>query len=103
MALPEEKGRMGKIVEGADQLSLGISIVVAILFGIGVGILLKNYFGHIWLLWLGVVWGIAAAVLNVRKAYLKQKAELDKLADDPKYRDYGKKADDYDDDEDDKY
>ena len=101
MALPEEKGRMGKIVEGADQLSLGISIVVAILFGIGAGILMKNYFGHTWLLWVGVVWGIAAAVLNVRKAYLKQKEELDKLADDPKYKDYSKKIDD--DDEDDKY
>ncbi len=103
MALPDEKGRMGKIVEGADQLSLGISIVVAILFGIGIGILMKNYFGHSWFLWVGVIWGISAAILNVRKAYLKQKAELDKLADDPKYKNYSQKSNYDDEDEDDKY
>ena len=31
----KEKPKYGKLIEGAEQLSLGISIVVAILIGIG--------------------------------------------------------------------
>jgi len=46
----EEKPRIGKIIEGAEHLSLGISMVVAILLGIGLGIFLKNTFDQIWLL-----------------------------------------------------
>ena len=68
-----------------DNMSLGISIVVAIAIGAGIGILLKNWTGYTWTLWVGLAYGIAAAVLNVKKAYDRQKRELDKLADDPKY------------------
>jgi len=75
-----------KIVEAADGLSLGISIVVAILIGVGLGILMKNLFGYGWLLWLGVFWGVSGAILNVYKAYQKQKKSLDELANDPRYR-----------------
>lgn len=97
----EQEPKLRKFVVAADGLSLGISMVVAILFGVGLGLLMKNLFGLDWLLWLGVFWGVAAAILNVYKAYQKQKKELDKLADDPRYR--HQKYDDQDDDEDDKY
>lgn len=75
-----------KKVEGLDQLSLGISIGVAILIGVGIGFGLKALFGQPWLLWLGVFWGVGAAVNNIYRAYKKQKRELDELAKDPKYQ-----------------
>jgi len=50
----EEKPKYAKLVEGADGLSLGISIVVAVLIGVGAGMLMKNFFGYDWLLWMGV-------------------------------------------------
>jgi F0F1-type ATP synthase assembly protein I len=71
-----------------DSLSLGISIVVAILIGIALGIGMRSLFGYEWLLWLGVFWGIGGAITNVFKVYSRQKKELDKLADDPKYKHY---------------
>jgi F0F1-type ATP synthase assembly protein I len=95
-----EEPKLKKVVDAADGLSLGISIVVAILLGVGIGLFLKNLFNTPWLLWAGVFLGIAAAILNVYKAYEKQKKSLDELADDPRYR--HKKYDDSD-DEDDKY
>ena len=96
----QEEPKLKKIVAAADGLSLGISIVVAILIGVGLGLFMKSLFGYGWLLWLGVFWGVAAAILNVYKAYEKQKKSLDELANDPKYR--HRKYDDSD-DEDDKY
>lgn len=99
MSSEQEEPKLKKIVSAADGLSLGISIVVAVLLGVGLGLLLKNLFGYPWLLWLGVFWGVAAAILNVYKAYKKQKKSLDELANDPRYR--HKKYDDSD--EDDKY
>ncbi len=77
-----------KIIEGAEALSLGISIVVAILIGVGLGYWLKNLFGQGWLLWIGVFIGVAAAILNVYKAYQKQKREFEELAKDPRYKNY---------------
>ena len=77
-----------KIIEGAEALSLGISIVVAILIGVGLGYWLRNLFGQGWLLWVGVFIGVAAAILNVYKAYQKQKKEFDELAKDPQYKNY---------------
>ena len=94
-----EEPKLKKIVVAADGLSLGISMVVAVLLGVGIGLLLKNIFDTPWLLWLGVFWGISAAVLNVYKAYEKQKKSLDELANDPRYR--HQKYDNSD--EDDKY
>jgi F0F1-type ATP synthase assembly protein I len=85
-------------VEGAENLSLGISIVVAIMLGVGLGLLMKKYIGYDWLLWLGVFWGVFAAGINIKRAYTKQMIELDKLKDDPKYK-HAKTN--YDDDEDD--
>jgi len=90
--------KMKKVVDAADGLSLGISIVVAVLIGVGIGLGLKHLFGYTWLLWLGVFWGVGAAILNVYIAYKKQKRSLDELAKDPRYA--YRRYDDSDDDED---
>ncbi len=84
----EKQPKYGKIIEGAEQLSLGISIVVAILLGVALGIGMKSLFGIGWLLWLGVAWGIGGAILNLYKAYKKQMRELDELKDDVRYKNY---------------
>ena len=73
-------------VEALDNLSLGISIVVAILLGIALGFGLKSWTGYAWTLWIGVFWGIAAAVLNIYKSYKKAKKGYDELLKDPKYK-----------------
>ncbi|BCD45084.1 AtpZ/AtpI family protein [Helicobacter suis] len=74
------------VVEGANTLSLGISIVVALLLGVGIGYGLVRLTKISWLFWLGVFWGVGGAILNVYKAYKQAKAELDSLASDPKYQ-----------------
>ena len=84
----EKKGKVGKSVWGAEKLSLGISIVVAILMGIGLGIWMEKTFHQKWLLWLGVFWGVAAALLNIKIEYKKLKKELDEVAKNPKYKNY---------------
>ena len=96
----KEEPKLKKIVNAADGLSLGISMVVAVLIGVGLGIFMKNLFNTPWLFWIGVVLGVAAAILNVYKAYAKQKKSLDELANDPRYR---HRKYDNSDDEDDKY
>ena len=73
-------------IEALDNMSLGISIAVAIAIGVGIGLLLKSWTGYTWTLWIGVAYGIAAAILNVQKAYKRAKKDLDKLAEDPKYK-----------------
>ena len=79
---PKHKDKL----EALDNMSLGISIVVAIALGVGIGLLLKSWTGYTWTLWIGVAYGIAAAILNVQKAYKRAKKDLDKLAEDPKYK-----------------
>ena len=79
---PKHKGKL----QALDSLSLGVSIVVAILFGVGIGYLLKDWSGYVWTLWLGVFWGVASAFLNIYKAYQRAKKDLDELADDPRYK-----------------
>lgn len=74
-----------KVIEGAYDLSLGISIIVAIVLGFGLGFGLKKLFSYEWLLWLGIFWGICAAILNIYKAYKRQKKALDELAKNPRY------------------
>ena len=73
----EQEPKYKKTFEGIEQLSLGISVAVAILLGVGVGFALKMLIGWNWLLWLGVLWGVGAAINNVYRAYTKLKAELD--------------------------
>lgn len=73
-------------VEALDNLSLGISMVVAVVLGVAIGLGLRYLTGYNWTLWIGVFWGISAAILNIYKAYKKAKISLDKLKDDPKYK-----------------
>lgn len=74
-----------ELVEAADSLSLGISMVVAVLLGVGIGLGLRRLFDVPWLLWVGVFIGIAAAILNVYKAYKEQVKSFDELHNDPRY------------------
>jgi len=97
--MQQEEPKFKKIADAADGLSLGISMVVAILIGVGLGLWMKSFFGVSWLLWIGVALGVAAAVLNVFKAYLRQKAILEDGANDPRYNYTPYKKDDDDDDE----
>ena len=83
--MKKEEPKLKKIVHAADGLSLGISMVVAVLIGVGIGLGLQKLTGATWTLWIGVFIGVGAAISNVYKAYAKQKASLDELADDPRY------------------
>lgn len=69
-----------KTLEGIESLSLGISMVVAVVMGVAIGVGLKALTGWGWILWLGVFWGVAAAVNNVYRAYKKQQREFDEIA-----------------------
>ena len=97
------KPRIKPIIEAADSLSLGISMVVAVLMGFGIGWLLRSLTGIGWLFWVGIAIGIAAAILNVYKAYSKQYKVYEELAKEPRYaikkqleeeddEDYGEKS-----------
>ena len=99
----ERKPRIKPIIEAADSLSLGISMVVAVLMGVGIGWLLRRLTDIGWLFWVGVAIGIAAAILNVYKAYSKQYKAFEELAKEPRYaikkqldeeddEDYGEKS-----------
>ena len=81
----ERKPRVKPIIEAADSLSLGISMVVAVIMGVGIGYLLRSMTGIEWTFFIGVAIGIAAAVLNVFKAYTKQKESYEELAKEPRY------------------
>ena len=91
--------RIKPIIEAADSLSLGISMVVAVLMGVGIGWLLKSFTGIAWTLWIGVFIGVAAAVLNVYKAYSKQYKVMQDLGNEPRYA-IKKQLEDEEDDED---
>jgi len=97
----EHKPRIKPIIEAADSLSLGISMVVAVLMGVGIGWLIKSLSGVAWTFWIGVAIGIAAAILNVYKAYSKQYKEYEELAKEPRYAIKKQLDDDDEEDEDD--
>ena len=97
--IQERKPRIKPIVEAVDSLSLGISMVVAVLLGVGIGWLLKRWTDIAWLFWIGVFIGIAAAILNVYKAYSKQYKAFEKLAKEDRYA-IKKQLEDDEDDED---
>lgn len=92
----EKQPRIKPIIEAADNLSLGISMVVAVAMGVGIGFLLKSMTGVAWTLWIGVFIGVAAAILNIFKAYQKQKEMYEDLAKEPRYT-IKKQLDDEDD------
>lgn len=83
--MKQEEPKFKKLVDAADGLSLGISMVVAVLIGVAIGLGLQKLTGEFWTLWIGVFIGLGAAVSNVYKAYAKQKKSLDELAKDPRY------------------
>jgi F0F1-type ATP synthase assembly protein I len=95
----QESPRIKPIIEAADSLSLGISMVVAVLMGVGIGWLLKSFTGVAWTLWIGVFIGVSAAILNVYKAYSKQYKAMQDLANEPRYT-IKKELQDDEDDED---
>jgi len=78
---PKHQGKLAAL----DNLSLGISIVAAIAIGAGVGILLKKWTGYDWTLFVGIAWGVAAAGLNVFKAYKRAQKVYEGMEDDPRY------------------
>ena len=87
------------IIEGASDLSLAVSMLVAVVIGVALGVGLKTLFGYEWLLYLGIFWGVAAAVLNFYKAYKKLRREMNELQENPRYKMAQKQPDD-DEDED---
>lgn len=80
-ATPKHQGKLAAL----DNLSLGISIVAAIALGAGVGILLKNWTGYNWTLFVGIAWGLAAAGLNIHRAYKRAQKQYEGMEDDPRY------------------
>ena len=72
-------------IRALDNLSLGISMVAAVIIGFGIGYGLKSAFGYDWLLWLGVFWGVAGAGLNIYKAYKRAQKEFEGMENDPRY------------------
>jgi len=98
-AKQEKKPRIKPIIEAADSLSLGISIVVAVIMGVGIGLLLRKWTEEPWTFWIGIFIGVSAAILNVYKAYSKQYKEMQNLAKEPRYA-IKKQLQDDEDDED---
>lgn len=87
-------------LEALDNLSLGISIVAAVAIGFGIGYGLKTWTGYTWTLWLGLFWGIAAAILNIYKAYKRAIKQYEGMENDPRYSYRAKHGDkSFDDDE----
>ena len=85
-----------EVIKAADSLALGISMVVAVIIGVGLGLMTSRFFEMPSLLWVGVFIGVAASFLNVYKAYKEQKKSLDELKDDPRYQNYNDIEDDDD-------
>ena len=92
----EKKPRIKPLVEAADTLSLGISMVVAVLMGVGIGWVLKTLTEVQWTFFIGVFIGIAAAILNVYKAYKKEFNSYEELSKQPRYAMKKKLEDDED-------
>lgn len=86
---PKHQGKL----QALDNLSLGISIVAAVVIGFGIGYGLKQWTGYTWTLWLGVFWGVAAAGLNIYKAYQRAQKEFEGMENDPRYSHRAKHGD----------
>ena len=80
------KINLGDVVKGAEQLSLGISFVVALAIGAGFGYWAMKETCWTWMLFAGIAVGIAAAGLNIKKAYDAQIKSLDELKDKGKFK-----------------
>ena len=93
---PKHQGKLAAL----DNLSLGISIVAAIAIGAGVGILLKKWTGYDWTLFVGIAWGLAAAGLNIHRAYKRAQKTYEGMEDDPRYAHRAKHGDNRNEDDD---
>lgn len=96
----EPKPKHQDKIVALDSLSLGISIVAAIIIGFGIGYGLKQLTGYTWTLWLGIAWGIAAAIMNVYRAYKRAQKQYEGMENDPRYAYRAKHGDKSFDDED---
>jgi F0F1-type ATP synthase assembly protein I len=94
----EKPKHLGKL-EALDNLSLGISIVAAVVIGFAIGYGLKVWTGYGWTLWVGIFWGVAAAGLNIYKAYKRAQKEFEGMENDPRYSYRAKHGDNLDDDD----
>lgn len=94
---PKHQGKLRAL----DNLSLGISMIAAVIIGFAIGYGLKSWLGYDWLLWVGLFWGIAAAGLNLQKAYKRAQKEFEGLENDPRYAHRAKYGDSAKDDSDD--
>jgi F0F1-type ATP synthase assembly protein I len=81
-----DKPLIKQIIEGAGDLSLAVSMVVAVAIGFGIGYGLRAWLGYEWLLWLGVFWGVSAAILNLVKAIKRLNRSMKELGNDPRYK-----------------
>ncbi|MSN96730.1 AtpZ/AtpI family protein [Campylobacter sp. FMV-PI01] len=95
---------LNDVAKSADGLSLVISVVVAILIGVGLGNWIVNLTGIKLFFWIFLFVGIAAGFLNIYKAFKSQQKDLKDLESDIKYQKYkelldSKKKDDWADDE----
>ena len=97
----EEKPKHQDEIVALDSLSLGISIVAAIIIGFAIGYGLKQLTGYTWTLWVGIAWGIAAAILNIYRAYKKAQKVYEGMENDPRYAYRAKHGDKSFDDEED--
>lgn len=96
----EPKPKHQDKIVALDSLSLGISIVAAIIIGFGIGYGLKQLTGYSWTLWLGIAWGVLAAVMNVYRAYKRAQKQYEGMENDPRYAHRAKYGDKSFDDED---
>ncbi|WP_297575260.1 AtpZ/AtpI family protein [uncultured Campylobacter sp.] len=77
-----------KIIRGANYLSLGISIVVAIACGVFLGMWLQKLTGSRFLFFFCLFIGLAAAYLNVYKVYRSQIKQMKELESDERYKNF---------------
>lgn len=82
---PEEEPKHKSKLVALDYLSLGISIVASVIIGTFFGIFLKNMTGYNWFLFVGIFWGIMAAILNIYRAYKRAQKEYEGMENDPRY------------------
>lgn len=65
--------------------SLGISIVVAVILGFGFGYGMYKLTDIYFFIFIGLAYGIMAAILNVYKAYKRLKKDFEEIAQKEKY------------------
>ena len=70
--MSQKSKKINTAIKAADSLRLGISIVVAVLIGFGIGWGLKELTDSNWGLGVGIFIGVGAAINNIYKAYKSQ-------------------------------